>query len=103
MMDRKKTAAFMNDIRNLTAAERELDDFIGTLRSAQMRYRNSMDQLSSWRAGEATRRANQWYDDFFSELSKNIHRLEDNRYEIIETKKRLNALMQAEINSGPKW
>ncbi|MCM3707832.1 MULTISPECIES: hypothetical protein [Cytobacillus] len=103
MMDEKKISQYLNDIKNLSDAESELDTFIGKLRVAQLKYRDSMEQLYSWKAGEAKERASQWSADFFLELSKKIHRLEDKRYDIIQTRKRLDSLMRAEINSGPKW
>ncbi|PWW26849.1 hypothetical protein DFO73_10912 [Cytobacillus oceanisediminis] len=103
MMDNKKISQYLNDIQNLSAAEKELDTCIGKLREAQLKYRDSMSQLYSWKAGEAKERASQWSADFFLELSKKIHRLEDKRYDIIQTRKRLDSLMRAEISSGPKW
>ncbi|WHX40367.1 hypothetical protein QNH36_22445 [Mesobacillus sp. AQ2] len=103
MTNNKKTAQYLNDIQNLSVAERELDHFIATLRRTQLKYRNSMERLYSWKAGEATDRVSQWSEGFFMELSKRIHRLEDKRYDIIQTRKRLDSLMRAEINSGPKW
>ncbi|MCM3707965.1 MULTISPECIES: hypothetical protein [Cytobacillus] len=70
MMDEKKISQYLNDIQNHSAAESELDTFIGKLRETQLKYRDNMEQLYSWKAGEAKERASQWSADFFLKLPK---------------------------------
>ncbi|WP_144697737.1 hypothetical protein [Fictibacillus phosphorivorans] len=99
----KKLPQFMNDIKNLNASEEVLDSFLVKLRQAQLEYKNSMEKFSSWTAGEGATNIHQRSEEFFSELAKHIHRIEESQIEILETKRRLESLMKAEINSGPKW
>ncbi|MCM3093586.1 MULTISPECIES: hypothetical protein [unclassified Cytobacillus] len=69
MMDEKNISQYLNDIQNHSVAESELDTFVGKLRETQLKYRDSMEQLYSWKAGKAKERASQWSADFFLELS----------------------------------
>lgn len=103
MNDSRKLSQFINDIDNLHAAEKIIDDFLVELRQAQWEYRKDMEQYSSWSMGEGAFKMNQWSETFFGELSKKIHRLEDNQMEIVKTRERLQSLMKAEISSVPKW
>jgi hypothetical protein len=103
MSDPKVLSQLINDIDNLQASEKIIDNFLVELRQAQWEYKKGMEQFSSWSAGTGAIKMNEWSETFFGELSKKIHRLEDIQMEIVKTMERLQSLMKAEINSGPKW
>ncbi|KAF0818518.1 hypothetical protein KIS4809_2577 [Bacillus sp. ZZV12-4809] len=57
--------------------------------------RDSMTQLYNWK-GEAQRTRKSMVGRFLPGTSKKIHRLAGKRYDIIQTRKRLDSLMRAD-------
>lgn len=102
-MDTNKLNQFINDINNLVEAERLLENLLTEIRGKQLKYGNAMDQLSNWSAGEGAKQANLQGESLYVDISRNIVRLQDCQLELRETRKRLDSLMKAEIQSGPKW
>ncbi|WP_195696980.1 hypothetical protein [Priestia megaterium] len=100
MIDEKKLEKYKRELEDLDTLSTKLDSFISNLRAEQLLVKNKVEELTTWKSGNAKDAFQQEMDTF----TKKIDALEKAEKEVKHAKTKVKHMMMLEeIPTGPKW
>ncbi|MFE4029121.1 WXG100 family type VII secretion target [Priestia sp. YIM B13551] len=104
MMDEKNLEKYKRELDDLDRLSSKLDSLISDLRAEQLLVKNKVEELTTWKSGNAKDAFQQEMESYFDTFTKKIDNLEKAEKEVKHAKTKVKHLMMLEeMPTGPKW
>ncbi|WP_377262653.1 WXG100 family type VII secretion target [Priestia sp. YIM B13551] len=103
-MDEKNLEKYKRELDDLDRLSSKLDSLISDLRAEQLLVKNKVEELTTWKSGNAKDAFQQEMESYFDTFTKKIDNLEKAEKEVKHAKTKVKHLMMLEeMPTGPKW
>ncbi|PFK99797.1 hypothetical protein COJ01_17140 [Priestia megaterium] len=104
MMDEKNLEKYKRELDDLDRLSSKLDSLISDLRAEQLLVKNKVEELTTWKSGNAKDAFQQEMGSYFDTFTKKIDNLEKAEKEVKHAKTKVKHMMMLEdLPKGPKW
>lgn len=104
MMDEKNLEKYKRELDDLDRLSSKLDSLISDLRAEQLLVKNKVEELTTWKSGNAKDAFQQEMESYFDTFTKKIDNLEKAEKEVKHAKTKVKHMMMLEdLPKGPKW
>jgi len=104
MMDEKNLEKYKRELDDLDRLSSKLDSLISNLRAEQLLVKNKVEELTTWKSGNAKDAFQQEMESYFDTFTKKIDNLEKAEKEVKHAKTKVKHMMMLEeMPTGPKW
>lgn len=103
-MDEKNLEKYKRELDDLDRLSSKLDSLISDLRAEQLLVKNKVEELTTWKSGNAKDAFQQEMESYFDTFTKKIDNLEKAEKEVKHAKTKVKHMMMLEdLPKGPKW